>query len=270
MEEHSGKPEINQYIKSRYLLGYMKNTNSSIQTLKDKRSDLKPHQYAWEKEYRTGRGRWRGTTNFQFEAKKGSRILEVGCGNGKHLSSLLDKKGFRVYGIDISPSAIKLAKERVKLSGIEGKLLAGGVENSNSGPFGAVNLAVGDATDLQFDDNFFDVVFLFHILGHLSDKEREKAIREAFRVLKEGGICYFREFHVSDYRFGKGIEVEKNTFRKGTNVWVHYFTEYEVKMGFEEAGFGVISLKLDSYKHVFRGKEYGRCEMDGIFLKKVE
>ncbi|MEK6953925.1 MAG: class I SAM-dependent methyltransferase [Candidatus Micrarchaeota archaeon] len=210
----------------------------------------KPHLYAWEKEYRTGRGRWRGTTNFQFEAKKGSRVLEVGCGNGKHLSALLDK-GFDVYGVDISPSAIKLAKERAELSG-EGAILT-----------------IGDATQLHFEDNFFDVVFLFHILGHLSEKERELAIKEAFRVLKKGGKCYFREFHITDYRFGKGIEVESNTFRKGTNVWVHYFTEEEVKKGFKEAGFEMLSLTLDSYKHIFNGKEFGRCEMDAVFLKKL-
>ncbi|HLC48297.1 MAG TPA: methyltransferase domain-containing protein [Candidatus Norongarragalinales archaeon] len=217
--------------------------------IKDQSPSLsKPHAYAWEKEYRTGRGRWRGTTNFQFEAKKGSRILEVGCGNGKHLSSLLDK-GFEVHGVDVSPSAIKLAKERVNLSSEGAKLF------------------VGDATALQFNANFFDVVFLFHILGHLSKKEREMAINEAFRVLKKGGKCYFREFHVSDYRFGRGVEVENNTFRKGTNIWVHYFTEEEVKEGFEKARFHVASIILDSYKHIFHGKEYGRCEMDAVVVK---
>ncbi|MFH0972333.1 MAG: methyltransferase domain-containing protein [Candidatus Micrarchaeota archaeon] len=208
----------------------------------------KPHAYAWEKEYRTGRGRWKGTTNFQLDLPKGSKLLEIGCGNGKHLSSFFNK-GFEVYGMDVSPSAIGLSKERAQLSKAD------------------VKLSVGDACELEFEDEYFDCVFVFHILAHLSAEDRPKAIREAFRVLKIGGECYFRDFHITDYRFGKGIEVEKDTFRKGTNVWVHYFTEGEVKAMFEAEGFVMESLALDSYEHIFRGKPFPRCEMDAIFKK---
>jgi ubiquinone/menaquinone biosynthesis C-methylase UbiE len=208
----------------------------------------KPHAYAWEKEYRTGRGRWKGTTNFQLELPEGSRILEIGCGNGKHLSSFFNK-GFELFAMDVSPSAIILAKDRVNLSKAK------------------VHFSVGDAAKLEFRDGFFDCAFMFHILAHLSEEDRPRAIREAFRVLKKGGRLYFRDFHITDYRFTKGIEVEKNTKRKGTNVWVHYFTENEVNDAFGEGGFIVEGIKLDSYKHIFRGKPFPRCEMDGIFRK---
>jgi MPBQ/MSBQ methyltransferase len=203
----------------------------------------KPHAYAWEKEYATGRSKWRGTTNYQMELPKGSKILEIGVGNGKTLTSFLNK-GWAVYAIDVSPSAVKIAKQVVKEANAKAEL------------------SVGDAAKLEFKDKFFDAVFLFHVLGHLSAEDRKLAVKEAFRVLKKGGKCYFREFGISDYRFGKGIEVEKNTFRKGTNVWVHYFEEGEVKEAFEREGFKVIKVFIDSYKHIFRGKDYPRCEMD--------
>ncbi|MBI5225134.1 class I SAM-dependent methyltransferase [Candidatus Micrarchaeota archaeon] len=210
----------------------------------------KPQAYAWEKEYKTGRGMWKGTTNFALNLPSGSKILEIGCGNGKHLSSFFNK-GYDVYAMDVSPTAIELAKDRAKISKAK------------------VHFYVGDASKLDFKDGFFDCVFMFHLLAHLSLEDQAKAVFEAFRVLKKGGKCYFRDFHVSDYRFGKGIEVEKNTFRRGTNVWVHYFTEEELKEMFRKAGFGVEKIILDSYKHIFRGEAFGRCEMDGVFVKKA-
>lgn len=209
----------------------------------------KPHAYAWEKEYRSGRSKWKGTTNSAPDLPKGARILEVGCGNGKNLSALLNK-GWEVYAIDVAPSAVKIAKERV-----EKEYQA------------SAHLSVGDASNLAFKDGFFDAVFLFHVLGHLSEEDRKLAVKEAFRVLKKGGKCYFREFGITDYRFGKGVEVEKNTFRKGTNVWVHYFEEKEVKESFETEGFKVLKVFIDNYKHIFRGKDYPRCEMDFEFLR---
>ncbi len=208
----------------------------------------KPHVYAWEKEYRTGRGRWRGTTNFQLDLPEASRVLEVGCGNGKHLSALLNK-GFEVHAIDVSPSAVKLAKERA--------------EEFNA----SAHISVGDACKLDFDDSFFDVVFVFHVMGHLSEDERRKAAREAFRVLKKGGTCFFRGFELADFRFAKGIEVEKNTFRRGTNVWVHYFSAEEAKKLFEGAGFKAKSLKVDKWHVGFRGKVFQRSEIQAEFEK---
>lgn len=204
--------------------------------------------YAWEKEYKSGRGRWRGTTNFKLDLPEGSRILEVGCGNGKHLSSLFNK-GFELYAIDVSPTAISLAKERAKLFKAK------------------ANITVGDLCTLNFQRNFFDVVFLFHIVGHLNLSEREAAIAEAYRVLKPGGLCYFKGFERTDLRSGKGEEVEPGTFRKGNNVWVHYFEEKEVREAFQREGFNMESLALDAYKHVFHGTPHRRCEIKAVFRK---
>ena len=43
-----------------------------------------------------------------------------------------------------------------------------------------------DATDLKFDNNYFDIVIAKEIIEHLPDAK--KAIRETFRVLKPGGV----------------------------------------------------------------------------------
>lgn len=208
----------------------------------------KPHVYAWEKEYRTGRGRWRGTTNFMLELPAGSRVFEVGCGNGKHLSSLFNK-GFEVIAVDVSPSAVKLAKRLAEDFKAE------------------ANIIVGDACSLDFGDGFFDAVFVFHVLGHLTEEERGKAVAEVYRVTKKGGKCFFRGFGLEDFRFGKGSKVEENTFRRGTNVWVHYFSEGEVMELFEGAGFKTESVATDKWTAEFHGRRYQRAEIQAEFAR---
>jgi ubiquinone/menaquinone biosynthesis C-methylase UbiE len=44
----------------------------------------------------------------------GSRVLDVGCGTGVPVSSLLSAAGFDVTGFDISPKMVALAQSRVK------------------------------------------------------------------------------------------------------------------------------------------------------------
>lgn len=179
-----------------------------------------PHLYAWEKDYRLRGSLWRGVTSFDFSLiPKGAKVLELGCGDGKTLSSLV-RSGFKATGIDVSPSAIKLARKKV---GRKAKLV------------------VGNVCALPFSRNSFDVVVAVHVLGHLSEKERKKAVKEIERILKRSGVFLFEGFSANDFRFGNGEQVEKNTFRRKNNIWYHYFSVGEVKKLF--GGFKVVELK---------------------------
>ena len=44
-----------------------------------------------------------------FKKKGVKRVLDLGCGSGRHIVCLA-KQGFKVYGIDIAPEGIKIAK----------------------------------------------------------------------------------------------------------------------------------------------------------------
>lgn len=180
-----------------------------------------PHLYAWEKDYKMRGELWRGpflSFSFQDFLPGGAKVLELGCGDGKTLSSLVSC-GFKATGIDISPSALKLARKKV---GRKAKLV------------------VGDVCSLPFRSNFFDAVVAVHVLGHLTAKERKKAVVEIKRVLCSGGLLFFEGFSRSDFRFGAGVEVERNTFRRANNVWYHYFSVAEAKRLF--SGFKVVEL----------------------------
>lgn len=172
----------------------------------------KHHLYAWEKDYRTRGQLWRetGFTPFTFkELKPKNKVLEVGCGDAK-LLVVLARKGFKVTGIDVSPSAITLAEKNLKEKNLKAQLV------------------IGDLLEFT-PTGKFDAIVFHHILGHLKEEERKNAVELARKLLKEHGLIYFEDFELEDFRYGKGAKIEKNTFRRGNNILYHYFTLQEVE-----------------------------------------
>ncbi|MDO9523382.1 MAG: class I SAM-dependent methyltransferase [Methanocorpusculum sp.] len=151
----------------------------------------------WQTDYQMRGPRWAGPSYLLPEMPAGNLILETGCGNGKTLSSL----GPNAIGIDISPTAVKLAGS---------------------------SALVGDIRFLPFNDEIFDIIFCWHVLGHLSSSERRTAADEMLRVLKPGGVLYFKDFSRNDFRYGKGAEVEPSSFLRGDGIVTHYFEPEEL------------------------------------------
>ncbi len=203
-----------------------------------------PHLYAWEKDYKMRGELWRGpflSFSFQNYLPAGAKVLELGCGDGKTLTSLITS-GFKVTGIDVSPSAIKLARKKV---GRKAKLV------------------VGDVCGLPFSHGSFDAVVAVHVLDHLTASERRKAVIEINRVLKKGGLLFFEGFSQNDFRFANGVVVEKNTFRRKNNVWYHYFSVAEVKRMFK--GFEVVEVREECVEKT--RQKVKRCVVKFIGIK---
>ena len=104
---------------------------------------------------------------------EGATILDIGGGPG-HYSVYYAKKGHEVTLFDLSPENIRFAKKKAYQYGVR---------------FTAMQ---GDAMDLsRFSDNTFDIVFLMGPMYHLlSEKNRIRALTEAKRVLKPGGLLF--------------------------------------------------------------------------------
>jgi SAM-dependent methyltransferase len=101
-----------------------------------------------------------------------ARVLECGCGTG-WLSWLLQKCGYRVVGVDVSPLAIDLSRTNELYHLAEGP-----------------TFLVADAERLPFEAEF-DVVLFFDSLHHSVDEQA--AVAAAYRALKPGGTMVASE-----------------------------------------------------------------------------
>lgn len=104
--------------------------------------------------------------------KKGSKVLEIGAGTGRY-SIALAKMGYDVTAVELVESNLKVLRENSK-----------GIANLKS--------YQGDALNLQFEDNSFDLVLCLGPMYHLfSKKDKMRAITETIRVCKPKGVCMF-------------------------------------------------------------------------------
>lgn len=119
----------------------------------------------------------------------GSRVLDVPCGWGRH-TTLFGQAGLHAFGADLSLPLLR----RTAGSG------AGSAEGSAPGRPGAVPFAAADLRSLPFADDAFDaVVNVFTSLGlFLSDDEDLRALRDAVRVLRPGGVFLLESMHRDD------------------------------------------------------------------------
>ena len=103
-------------------------------------------------------------------------ILDLGCGKGFMLYDFMRIiPGISVKGVDISHYAIENCKEQVKNF-----------------------LQVGDAKELEFNDNQFDYVISINTIHNLELDECKKAIREISRVSRKGSFITVDAFRDSE------------------------------------------------------------------------
>ena len=111
------------------------------------------------------------------EAKllRGKHLLEVGCGLGYDSAEFL-KRGVRVTSVDLTPTAVRLAKRHFEIENLQPEA----VQTEN-------------ARELSFPDETFDAVWsngVLHATGNT-----QQAVNEVWRVLKPGGRAIISHFY---------------------------------------------------------------------------
>ncbi|MBU3090841.1 class I SAM-dependent methyltransferase [Clostridium sp. CF011] len=106
-----------------------------------------------------------------FISERKSKVLEVCIGTATNSIIIADNRiNTEIVGIDLSKEMLALAKEKIEKRGIRN-----------------IETLVMDATNMNFDDNYFDVVLISLVLHEVDDNIRYEIMKESKRVLKNKG-----------------------------------------------------------------------------------
>jgi ubiquinone/menaquinone biosynthesis C-methylase UbiE len=110
----------------------------------------------------------------------GMRVLDVGCGGGRHIRQTRLIPGVTAIGLDLGKSEV--ADTAKMLRELDATPVQYGGTVPGAGPWSSLR---GSVYELPFRDETFDCVIISEVLEHLGEDER--ALREISRVLKPGG-----------------------------------------------------------------------------------
>lgn len=101
-----------------------------------------------------------------------AKIIEIGAGTGRY-SLALAEKGYDVTAVELTPKNVDIMKRKVK-------------------PNHKIKIYEGNACDLSaFESETYDIVLLLGPMYHLfNDEDKHKALSEAIRIAKKGGVIY--------------------------------------------------------------------------------
>jgi SAM-dependent methyltransferase len=180
---------------------------------------MSPTVHPWESIYkREGRVFTDPAPGFEaavkeFTRRRCRRILDLGCGSGRHLV-VLTKEGFNAVGLDISCSGLRLSCEWLAEEGLQAGLVRADARYS-----------------FPFEAESFDGLLSTQVIHHALLSEVRITIAEIWRVLTDGGIAFVtvagRKHEGEAYE-----EVEPGTYipLEGTEKGLshHIFTEEEL------------------------------------------
>lgn len=165
--------------------------------------------------------------NFLRNIHKHLRILDLGCGAGRH-EVYAAKQGFEAHGLDASQTGLEKSAMRLR-----DKKLGG-------------HLVKADMTMLPYVDSCFDAVMCLNAVYHQKLVGVQKSISEMRRVLRTEGYLLVNFLSKRTYSYEKGPKVEEDTFteQEGPERGVlHHFVDGEGVKNLL-TGFNVVKMKL--------------------------
>jgi SAM-dependent methyltransferase len=166
----------------------------------------------------------------KFSDHRCERILDLGCGNGRHIVAL-SKLDFNAIGLDISKSGLNLARNWLEK------------DNCQAG------LVCADARRFfPFTSNCFDGVISTQVIHHAFLAEIRVTIQEIWRILSIGGLAFVSVAAKTDAD-EQYQEIEPGTFvpLHGTEKGLphHIFSEEELRLEFQQFKIQGISLRAE-------------------------
>lgn len=178
------------------------------------------------------------------------RLLDVGCGTGRHLVHFA-RKGFEVTGVDLSTHMIEIARRKLAEARCSGKL---------------VRTTFCDLSMLP-DSSFDYAICMFSTLGMVRGRQnRLKALREIHRVLADGAtfimhahnrmqaiwikgrrLQLLKSYIAAAFGRGEPGDAMIDNYRGVPNMFLHTYSARELAAEIEESGLKMRKLMcLDS------------------------
>jgi SAM-dependent methyltransferase len=129
---------------------------------------------------------WPHIKQFLDSLPSNSKVLDIGCGNGKNMTYRQD---LQMYGLEYSQALTNICVQR------------------------GLSVIQGDARSLPFEDITFDAIIMIAVIHHIEPNEHGRVLNEIKRVLCPGGKCLITNWAVEQ------PENAKRTFHTGLN-WV--------------------------------------------------
>jgi alkylated DNA repair protein alkB family protein 8 len=157
---------------------------------------------------------WQCVKDFTNLITDKSNILEIGCGNGKNMEYILKNNNVNLIGIDTCKKFVEICKDK------------------------KLNVILGDALKLHFEDNTFDYILCIAMFHHLlTDKEQDVSFKEMLRVMKRGAICILtcwatEQPFESKFKFTEGVNIVPWKGKDDTKTRYYYVYSEEMFLHF--------------------------------------
>lgn len=153
-------------------------------------------------------------TSNLFAQNKFQKILIPGIGFGRNAKPFVEK-GMNVTGIEISETAIRLARE----NGIDFPIHRGTV------------------AQMPFDDAVYDGIYCYALLHLLNQNERRKFLKACYNQLREGGLMVFITVSKGYTKlYENGRQISKDRFRIQNGLDVFFYDSVSIEREFGKFG----------------------------------
>jgi SAM-dependent methyltransferase len=183
-------------------------------------NNLKMIEY-WESRFRHEGAMWKFEPSESaiyalnlFKKKKINKVLIPGFGYGRNAGIFIDR-GFEVTGIEISESAIALAR-------------ANGIN---------CTIHHGSVTSMPFDNEQFDGIFCYALLHLLNKRERLAFLKACYNQLRYGGLMLFTLASRHTALYGRK-KLSKDRYEISKGLRVYFYSSESVMKEFSD--FGII------------------------------
>ncbi|MFC2104438.1 class I SAM-dependent methyltransferase [Bacteroidota bacterium] len=172
-----------------------------------------------------------------------NKMLIPGVGYGRNAKPFYDS-GFEITGIEISKTAIELARK----NGLNFKIHHGSL------------------TDMPFNDEIFDGVFCYATLHLFKELERKQVLKNCYNQLEKNGLLFFNVVSTESIKDFEGKLINKNTKKLDNGIEVFFYNLENIVSEFTDYNIIDISKIDEPIKHM---KDQESLKCFNVICKKV-